>query len=91
MLRQQLPQLIVLVVRRAGREGAHQRLVEPTELGALIDELLSPIDISVGAMTSAANNKDDQLRELLAQHGITFQVNPPQPGPPPGPAASGKE
>jgi hypothetical protein len=31
--------------------------------------------------TSAANNKDDQLRDLLAQHGITFQVNPAQPGP----------
>jgi hypothetical protein len=29
--------------------------------------------------TSAANNKDDQLRDLLAQHGITFQVNPAQP------------
>jgi hypothetical protein len=31
--------------------------------------------------TSAANNKDDQLRDLLAQHGITFQVNPAQPSP----------
>jgi hypothetical protein len=26
---------------------------------------------------SAANNKDDQLRDLLAQHGISFTVNPP--------------
>jgi hypothetical protein len=26
--------------------------------------------------TVAANNKDDQLRDLLAQHGITFQVAP---------------
>jgi hypothetical protein len=30
--------------------------------------------------TSAANTNDDQLRELLAQHGITFQVNSSQPG-----------
>lgn len=35
--------------------------------------------------TYAANNKDDQLRDLLAQHGITFQVNPVPPAP------SGKE
>jgi hypothetical protein len=27
--------------------------------------------------SAAANNKDDQLRDLLAQHGITFTVNAP--------------
>ncbi len=26
---------------------------------------------------SAANNKDDQLRDLLAQYGVTYTVNPP--------------
>jgi hypothetical protein len=40
--------------------------------------------------TSAANNKDDQLRDLLAQHGITFQVNPPQSGPTPSASSSGR-
>jgi hypothetical protein len=40
--------------------------------------------------TNAANNKDDQLRDLLAQHGITFQVNPPQPAAAPSAPSSGK-
>jgi len=40
--------------------------------------------------TSAANNKDDQLRDLLAQHGITFQVTPPEPATAPSAASSGK-
>jgi hypothetical protein len=35
--------------------------------------------------TSAASNKDDQLRDMLAQHGITFQVTTGS-----APAASGK-
>jgi hypothetical protein len=39
--------------------------------------------------TVAANNKDDQLRDLLAQHGITFQVAPAD-GQAPA-AASGKK
>jgi hypothetical protein len=34
----------------------------------------------------AARNNDDQIRNLLASHGITFTVNPPTGA---GPAASG--
>jgi hypothetical protein len=41
--------------------------------------------------TSAANNKDDQLRDLLAQHGITFQVNPAQPSPATASPPTGKD
>src|SRR5712692_4851389 len=40
---------------------------------------------------SAANNKDDQLRDLLAQHGITFQVTPNQADPSRIAAPSGKD
>ena len=40
--------------------------------------------------TSAASNKDNQLRDLLAQHGITFQINPPQPSAAPSAPSNGK-
>ena len=33
--------------------------------------------------TASVNNKDEALRQLLTQHGITFTVTPSQPGPSP--------
>jgi len=61
MLRQQLAQLIVLVVRRGGCQGAHQRFVQPAELGALIDELLAPIDRRLGLLI-------DEEQDAVADH-----------------------
>jgi uncharacterized membrane protein YeiB len=79
---------ILFLVNQEAQAAVNRRqqfINQSAQLGRLNEALVRAL------ATSAANNKDDQLRELLAQHGITFQVKPPQPGPPPGPAASGKE
>jgi hypothetical protein len=62
-----------------------QFINQSTQLGRLNEALVRAL------ATTAANNKDDQLRDLLAQHGITFQINPRQPGPAPASGSSGKE
>jgi hypothetical protein len=50
-----------------------QFINQSAQLGRLNEALVRAL------ATSAVNNKDDQLRDLLAQHGITFQITPPQP------------
>jgi hypothetical protein len=58
-----------------------QFINQSAQLGRLQEGLVRAL------ATSAANNKDDQLRDLLAQHGISFTVNPP--AAPGAPAAAG--
>jgi hypothetical protein len=60
-----------------------QFINQSVQLGRLNEALVRAL------ATAAANNKDDQLRELLAQHGITFQIAPAD-GQAPA-AASGKQ
>jgi hypothetical protein len=43
-------------------------------------------ELIAGLANLAARNNDEQIRNLLASHGITFTVNQPNAG---GPAASG--
>jgi hypothetical protein len=59
-----------------------QFINQSVQLGRLNEALVRAL------ATAAANNKDDQLRELLAQHGITFQIAPADGQ---APAASGKQ
>jgi hypothetical protein len=67
---------ILFLVNQEAQAAINRRqqfINQSTQLGRLNEALVRAL------ATSAANNKDGQLRDLLAQHGITFQVNPPQP------------
>jgi hypothetical protein len=78
---------ILFLVNQEAQAAINRRqqfINQSTQLGRVNEALVRAL------ATSAATNKDDQLRDLLAQHGITFQVNPAQPGPAQaGPTESG--
>ena len=78
---------LLFLVNQEAQAAVNRRqqfINQSAQLGRLNEALVRAL------ATTAANNKDDQLRDLLAQHGITFQVNPPQPGPVPSAPSSGK-
>ena len=78
---------ILFLVNQEAQAAVNRRqqfINQSAQLGRLNEALVRAL------ATSAANNKDDQLRDLLAQHGITFQVNPTQPGPVTAAPPSGK-
>jgi hypothetical protein len=77
-----------ILVNQEGLAAINRRqqfINQSAQLGRLNEALVHAL------ATSAANNRDDQLRDLLAQHGITFQVNPPQPNPAIASPPSGKD
>jgi hypothetical protein len=78
---------ILFLVNQEAQAAINRRqqfINQSTQLGRLNEALVRTL------ATTAANNKDDQLRDLLAQHGITFQVNPTQPGVAAAPPSGGK-
>jgi uncharacterized membrane protein YeiB len=78
---------ILFLVNQDAQAAINRRqqfINQSAQLGRLNEALVRAL------ATNAANNKDDQLRDLLAQHGITFQVNPAEPGPAPAAPSGGK-
>ncbi len=78
---------LLFLVNQEAQAAVNRRqqfINQSAQLGRLNEALVRAL------ATTAANNKDDQLRELLAQHGITFQINPTQPSPAAAMPPSGK-
>lgn len=64
---------IIFLVNQSAQAEINQRqqfINQSAQLGRVQEGLVRAL------AQSAANNKDDQLRDLLAQYGVTYTVNP---------------
>jgi hypothetical protein len=68
---------VIFLTNQSAQAEVNQRqqfINQSAQLGRLQEGLVRALQIS------AANNKDDQLRDLLAQHGFTVPSMPAAPG-----------